>query len=106
MKNKFTAILSLLFIAGTIGLIYLLMMPQWVSTDDALLSEYSTKRALEKVKVISWNILASEWITKKDYPNINKSDLFNTKKRIKKIGIANRMPAGTAKDLTTESSLP
>ena len=38
-----------------------------------------------KVKVISWNILASEWITKKDYPNINKSDLFNTKKRIKTI---------------------
>ena len=55
MKNKFTAILSLLFIAGSIGLIYLLMMPQWVSTDDALLSEYSTKRALEKVKVISEN---------------------------------------------------
>ena len=38
-----------------------------------------------KVKVISWNILASEWITKKDYPNINKSELFNTKKRIKTI---------------------
>ena len=31
------------------------MMPQWVSPDDALLSEYSTKRALEKVKVISEN---------------------------------------------------
>jgi len=30
-------------------------MPQWVSTDDALLSEYSTKRALEKVKDISEN---------------------------------------------------
>ena len=55
MKNRFTAILSLLFIAGILGLIYLLMMPQWVSTDDALLSEYSTKRALEKVKVISEN---------------------------------------------------
>jgi len=55
MKNKFTAILSLLFIAGTLGLIYLFMMPQWVSTDNALLSEYSTKRALEKVKVISEN---------------------------------------------------
>ncbi|MCF8319833.1 MAG: M20/M25/M40 family metallo-hydrolase [Flavobacterium sp.] len=31
------------------------MMPQWVSSDDSLLSEYSTKRALEKVKVISEN---------------------------------------------------
>jgi endonuclease/exonuclease/phosphatase family metal-dependent hydrolase len=38
-----------------------------------------------KVKVISWNILASEWITKKDYPEINKTELFNTKKRIKTI---------------------
>ena len=55
MKNRFTAILSILFIAGILGLIYLFMMPQWVSTDNALLSEYSTKRALEKVKVISEN---------------------------------------------------
>ena len=55
MKNRFIAILSILFIAGTTGLIYLFMMPQWVSTDDALLSEYSTKKALEKVKVISEN---------------------------------------------------
>ena len=38
-----------------------------------------------KVKVLSWNILASEWITKKDYPDINKAELFNTKKRIKTI---------------------
>lgn len=55
MKNRITAIISILFIAGTIGLIHLLLMPQWVSTDDSLLSEYSTKRALEKVKVISQN---------------------------------------------------
>ena len=38
-----------------------------------------------KVKVVSWNILASEWITKKDYPEITKTELFNTKKRIKTI---------------------
>ena len=38
-----------------------------------------------KVKVLSWNILASEWITKKDYPNIKKDELFNNKKRIKTI---------------------
>jgi hypothetical protein len=55
MKNRFLAILSILFIVVTIGLIYLLMTPQWVSSDDSLLSEYSTKRALEKVKVISEN---------------------------------------------------
>jgi endonuclease/exonuclease/phosphatase family metal-dependent hydrolase len=39
----------------------------------------------EKVKVLSWNILASEWVTKKYYPDINKAELFNTKKRIKTI---------------------
>jgi endonuclease/exonuclease/phosphatase family metal-dependent hydrolase len=38
-----------------------------------------------KVKVITWNILASEWITKKDYPDIKQSELFNTIKRIKTI---------------------
>ena len=38
-----------------------------------------------KVKVISWNILASEWIMKKDYPDIKKFELFNSKKRIKTI---------------------
>ena len=36
-----------------------------------------------KVKVITWNILASEWIMKKDYPDIKKFELFNSKKRIK-----------------------
>ena len=38
-----------------------------------------------KVKVVSWNILASEWITKKDYPDIKQAELFNTTKRIKTI---------------------
>jgi len=55
MKNKFTGILSVLFIAGSIGIIYLVTMPQWVSKEEGLLSEYSTVRALEKVKVISEN---------------------------------------------------
>ena len=39
----------------------------------------------EEVKVISWNILASEWIVKKDYTDINKTTLFNNRKRIKTI---------------------
>jgi endonuclease/exonuclease/phosphatase family metal-dependent hydrolase len=38
-----------------------------------------------KIKVVSWNILASEWIIKKDYPDIKTAELFNTKKRIKTI---------------------
>ena len=55
MKKKFTAIISLFFIAGTIGLIYYFMMPQWVSKDEGSLSEFSTQRALGKVKIISEN---------------------------------------------------
>lgn len=55
MKNKFTAIISLLFIAGSIGLIYYFMMPQWVSKEEGSLSEFSTQRALGKVKIISEN---------------------------------------------------
>ena len=37
------------------------------------------------IKVVSWNILASEWISKKDYPDINKEVLLNHKKRMKTI---------------------
>jgi len=38
-----------------------------------------------KVKVVSWNILASEWITKNNYPDITTKLLFNNKQRIKTI---------------------
>ena len=53
MKNKFSSFLSILFIAGIIGLIYYFMMPQWVSKEEGSLSEFSTQRALGKVKIIS-----------------------------------------------------
>ncbi len=55
MKNKFTPLLSIVFIAGIIGLLYYFMMPQWVSKDEGSLSEFSTQRALGKVKIISEN---------------------------------------------------
>ena len=55
MKNKFTSLLSIVFIAGIIGLIYYFMMPQWVSKEEGSLSEFSTQRALGKVKIISEN---------------------------------------------------
>lgn len=55
MKNKFTSILSIVFIAGIIGLLYYFMMPQWVSKEEGSLSEFSTQRALGKVKIISEN---------------------------------------------------
>ena len=40
---------------------------------------------ISKVKVVSWNILASEWITKNNYPDITTKILFNHKQRIKTI---------------------
>jgi hypothetical protein len=55
MKNRFTSLLSIVFIAGIIGLLYYFMMPQWVSKDEGSLSEFSTQRALGKVKIISEN---------------------------------------------------
>ena len=42
----------------------------------------NTSDMSSKVKIVSWNILASEWITKKDYPDIKNTELFNSKKRI------------------------
>ena len=55
MKNRFTSLLSIVFIAGIIGLLYYFMMPQWVSKEEGSLSEFSTQRALGKVKIISEN---------------------------------------------------
>lgn len=37
------------------------------------------------MKILTWNILASEWIKKSYYPRINKSTLFNRKKRFQVI---------------------
>ena len=53
MKKSYSSILSVLFILGFLGFTFLTMIPQWTSDDDAPLSEFSTKRALEQVKNIS-----------------------------------------------------
>lgn len=53
MKKSYTSILSLLFILGILGFVFLTMMPQLISNSDIPLSEFSTKRALEQVKIIS-----------------------------------------------------
>jgi endonuclease/exonuclease/phosphatase family metal-dependent hydrolase len=37
------------------------------------------------MKIMVWNILASEWIKKSDYPNITKKTLFNRTTRIRTI---------------------
>lgn len=53
MKRNYSPVLSALFIIGILGLLFLSMMPQWVSKKEVPLSEFSTQRALEQVKNIS-----------------------------------------------------
>jgi hypothetical protein len=53
MKKSHSSLLSVLFILVFLGFIFFTMMPQWTSDDDASLTEFSTKRALEQVKNIS-----------------------------------------------------
>jgi len=53
MKKNFIPVLSTVFIFAILGLLFSTMMPQRTSDDDVLLSEFSTKRALEQVKNIS-----------------------------------------------------
>ena len=53
MKKDYFSIIASLFILGILGLIYVTMMPQWVSDDEISLSEFSTKRALAQVEAIS-----------------------------------------------------
>lgn len=53
MKKDYSPLLAVLFILATLAFIFGTMMPQFTSNDDALLSEFSTKRALEQVKNIS-----------------------------------------------------
>jgi len=53
MKKNYSSLLSVLFILGILGFVFATMMPQWVTEKDVPLSEFSTQRALEQVKIIS-----------------------------------------------------
>ena len=53
MKKSYSSFISVVFMLGILGFTFFTMMPQWTSDDDALLAEFSTKRALEQVKNIS-----------------------------------------------------
>jgi mRNA deadenylase 3'-5' endonuclease subunit Ccr4 len=37
------------------------------------------------MKILTWNILAAEWIKKSYYPNVKKKILFDRKSRLKRI---------------------
>jgi len=52
MKRNYTPLLSVLFTSFIVFGIYFTMMPQWIP-DSAPLSEFSTKRALEHIKIIA-----------------------------------------------------
>ncbi len=53
MKKDYSSIFAGLFILGTLGLIYLTMMPHWTSNEESSLAEFSTKRTLTQVEAIA-----------------------------------------------------
>ncbi len=53
MKKTSGALFSILFIGCILALIYLTIMPQWVDKEEAALSDFSTKRALDQVTAIA-----------------------------------------------------
>jgi Peptidase family M28 len=53
MKKKYSSILSVAFILGILGLIFVTMMPQWTAAEDDSLSGFSTNRALSQVEAIT-----------------------------------------------------
>ena len=53
MKKSFSSLFAIIFITGLLALLFFTMMPQWTSNNGVLLSEFSTERALDKVKAIS-----------------------------------------------------
>jgi len=52
MKRNYSALLSVLFIAVLLSWIYFSMMPQWITNNESL-SEFSTQRAIDHIRVIS-----------------------------------------------------
>lgn len=53
MKKNYSSVLVAIFIAAILSLLYFTMMPQWSASDNVPLSEFSTKRAHDKVEAIS-----------------------------------------------------
>lgn len=53
MKKSLSSLFTVIFILGILALLFFTMMPQWTSSKVVPLSEFSTERALEKVKAIS-----------------------------------------------------
>jgi hypothetical protein len=53
MKKRYSSILAAIFITAILSLLYFTMIPRWTSDDIVPLSEFSTKRAYDKVADIS-----------------------------------------------------
>ena len=53
MKKNYTSLVSILFLAALLFGVFYFMMPQRYDQKEAPLTEFSTQRALEKVKVIA-----------------------------------------------------
>lgn len=53
MKRSLSSLFAVIFILAILAILFLTMMPQWTSDNKVPLSEFSTERALGKVKAIS-----------------------------------------------------
>src|SRR5690606_41952005 len=53
MKKNYTSLLQALFIVAILALMYFTMMPRWITEKEDTPEEFSTKRALEHIQVIS-----------------------------------------------------
>lgn len=88
MKKKYTSLLSILFVSAILSWVYFTIMPQWLPTDEPLLSEFSSKRALEHIKIISEK---PHYIGSENHKNV----AAYIEKELQKIGLETKTEEGT-----------
>lgn len=67
MKKNYSSILVTLFLSGFIYLFFWLMYPQFVSDDEGPLTEFSTKRAVNQIKILSFK---PHYVSSKNHDNV------------------------------------
>ena len=87
MKKNYTSFLAALYITGIMGVIYFMMMPQWVSNNSSL-SEFSTPKALEHIR----NIAAQPHYVSSENHTVVAKYLIG---ELQKLGLAPKIQEGT-----------
>jgi mRNA deadenylase 3'-5' endonuclease subunit Ccr4 len=57
----------------------------FIFTQNAVIILYCNNRAILNMKILTWNILASEWIKKSYYPGVNADVIFDNNTRFSRI---------------------